>query len=131
LAQYLSEDIRKFIIENIDSVEQLEILLLLHRESARAWDPDEISREMRGEVSSILKRLDALFDKRLLWRSEDVPPKYRYSPQSQGLSEIVDRLAVLYPEMRFRIINLIFSKPIDVLRTFADAFKIKKDDSNG
>jgi hypothetical protein len=40
----------------------------------------------------------------------------------------VDEVAAAYPRFRVSIINLIFSKPIDKIRTFADAFRLTKEE---
>ena len=43
------------------------------------------------------------------------------------LDQAVVRLAKDYAERRVTVITLIFSKPVDKLRTFADAFRLRKD----
>ena len=48
----------------------------------------------------------------------------RYGPEPIDDRSALDRA---YAERRVTVINLIFSKPIDKLRSFADAFRIKKE----
>jgi hypothetical protein len=43
------------------------------------------------------------------------------------LDRTASDLARLYPERRFTIIEIIFSKPNDKIRSFADAFRIRRD----
>jgi hypothetical protein len=44
-----------------------------------------------------------------------------------ALDAAVAQLAKDYAERRVSVITLIFSKPVDKLRTFADAFRLRKD----
>jgi hypothetical protein len=41
------------------------------------------------------------------------------------------RLAACYRERRTTVITLIFSRPADAVRSFANAFKLKKGSSDG
>jgi hypothetical protein len=40
-------------------------------------------------------------------------------------------LAQAYTDRRVSVITLIFSKPVDKLRSFTDAFKLRRDDPRG
>jgi hypothetical protein len=129
--QGLSDEVKKFIIEQIDSLEQLEILLLLHRRQDKEWTAQEVSRELRLSQISVATRLADLQKQGLLIVREASDPLYQYAPQKPTIAPIVDSLVKLYPDYRFTVINLIFSKPLDKIKTFADAFKLKKDKDNG
>ena len=63
-----------------------------------------------------------------LSRSDDQEPRYRYEPKSKELESAVDEVSKLYQQRRVTIINLIYSKPVDHVRSFADAFKFKKEE---
>lgn len=129
--QGLSEEIKKFIIEQINSLEQLEILLLLHSHPEREWTAQEVSQELRLSQTSVVDRLADLQSRGLLTAREDSALLYQYQPQKPELRATVDSLARLYPDYRVTVINLIFSKPLDKIQTFADAFKLRKDKDNG
>ena len=123
---------QRLIAEHIDSVEQLEILLLLHKDSARAWSAEAVARELRVSPISAGDRLKELMRAGILVRVEGVGSgaEYRYAPDSPKLAEAVNGLASAYTERRVTVINLIFSKPVDKIRTFADAFRLRKDDDD-
>lgn len=137
----LSEDVKKFIAEHLSSVEQLEVLLLLHRNQQQAWSAQEVSRELRIDPTSAAERLADLEARGLLTRREaagggpaegdTAEPRYQYQPQKPHFDHTVNDLAKSYQEYRVTVISLIFSKPIDKIRTFADAFKFRKDKGNG
>lgn len=127
----LPEAVRRFIADHIDSVEQLEILLLLHHHhQGRTWTAEAVARELRIASVSAGERLEDLVQDSLLTRVGGDPMEYRYAPGSAMLDEAVKGLATAYAERRVTVINLIFSKPVDRIRTFADAFRLRRDDDD-
>jgi hypothetical protein len=128
----LPEVVRRFIVDHVDSVEQLEILLLLHQHPGRTWDAEAVARELRISALSAGDRLEDMRRVGLLVRVEGRPGGFRYAPETPGLEDAVSGLATAYAERRVTVINLIFSKPVDKIRTFADAFRLRKgEDDNG
>lgn len=127
----LSEDVKKFIVEHISSLEQLEVLLLLHRRQENEWTAEEVSQELRLSQASIAMRLADLEKRGLLAVREASDLLYRYHPQKPNFESTVNSLAEAYPTYRLTVINLIFSKPLDKIQTFADAFKFREDKDNG
>ena len=51
---------RRLIADHIDSVEQLEILLLLYQHPERAWTAEAVARELRDLALSAGDRLEDL-----------------------------------------------------------------------
>jgi hypothetical protein len=128
----LPEEVRRLIAENIDSVEQLEILLLLFQHPDRSWNAETVARELRISPISAGERLEDLTYDGFVSRADGSEAGYRYGPESPELDAAVRGLATAYPTRRVTVINLIFSKPVDKIRTFADAFRLrKKGDDNG
>lgn len=119
----IPERVRRLIDAHIHSVEQLEVLLLVRRDPARAWTADEVSRELVTQEESVRARLEDLTARGFV-RREGV--SYAYVPSR--LDGAVDELAQCYATRRVSIISLIFSKPSDAIRTFADAFRLRRDD---
>jgi hypothetical protein len=130
-ASDLPEEVRRFIADHIDSVEQLEILLLLYQHPERTWDAESVARELRVAAGSAGERLEDMAHAGLLARKDGNPAEYRFAPESAELGDAVRGLSTAYSERRVTVINLIFSKPVDKIRTFADAFRIRRDDDNG
>ncbi len=123
----IPEEVKKFIAERIDSVELLEVLLLLRAKPEQEWSADEVSRELRSSSVAIGKRLADLHARELLFLNEASTLRYRYNPRTKNLIVVVDALARAYELSRARVIDLIFSKPTDKLRHFSDAFKLRKE----
>ncbi len=126
----LPDIVREFIIEHIDSVEQVEILLLLRQKTGRTWTAESMARELRIAVSSAATRLADLKKLGFVVAVDGAPNEYRYAPRTPELDETVRGLAEAYSERRVTVINLIFSKPIDKIRTFADAFRLRREDDD-
>lgn len=120
----LPEDVHRFVYHNIDSVEQLEVLLLARQEPERGWSADDMARAIYSHPSSIRRRLASLEGRGLLRQRQ--PECWYYAPSSRELHETVDRLAGAYRERRVAVITLIASKPIENVRAFSDAFRIRR-----
>jgi hypothetical protein len=120
-----SPEFRTFINKNINSVEQIEVLLILHASPERIWSVDEISAIMRSSPNSIRSRLESLVSRRLC--SEVASGEgYRYAASGR-LHAMVETLAHEYAQRRFSVIELVFSRP-DAARTFADAFRLRDEE---
>jgi hypothetical protein len=64
---------------------------------------------------------------RLLTCADTTPPRYRYAPATAEQERVVEDLARCYNERRVSVITLIYSKPRDHIRSFANAFRIRED----
>lgn len=124
----LSDRVTRFIGEHIDSVEQLEVLLLLRRAAGQEWTADDVARELRIAAASAGGRLEDLERRGILARSDGKAGAFRYSPQKGEVDDSVGDLAAAYAERRVTVINLIFSRPNERIRTFADAFRVWRRD---
>lgn len=114
------------IAEHIHSVEQLEVLLLLRSQPEREWTAAEVSQELSSHPHSVETRmLDLRARGFVASREGEQEFVFRYAPVS-GLDHVVEGLARAYAIRRTSVINLIFSKPIDSVRTLADAFRLRK-----
>jgi hypothetical protein len=120
----LPEDVHHFLHQNIDSVEQLEVLLLLWRTPERGWSSDEVATAVYSHPTSVVRRLAMLLGQGLLRERE--PGCYQYAPRTAELHETVTRLDHMYRERRVAVITLIASKPIENVRAFSDAFRIRR-----
>ena len=125
----IPDDVARFITDYIDSVEQLEVLLLLRASGSKEWTAESIARELRINPESVATRLATMHAQGLLALVDEEGGVYRYEPASSNTDRVVRGLADTYSQRRVSVITLIFSKPSDSIRTFADAFRIRKKDS--
>ena len=120
------DDVAQLIESHIDSVEKLEILLLLRGERDRVWTSDQVSRELRRNPSSVSRGLSQLAGRGLLAGS--MREGYCFDPPDPALESQVDRLADTYATRRVSVIQLIVANPMDSVTTFADAFRLRRKD---
>jgi hypothetical protein len=129
MAEYpIPNDVRQFILESIDSIAQLEALLLLRGSPNEEWGAQKVAKRLyisEQEATSLLARLSA---EGLTAFSNDKQPLCRYQPNSDDLALIVDRLAETYSKHLVPVTNLVHSKPRTRVREFADAFNLRKDE---
>jgi hypothetical protein len=131
-ANYIADDVRRFIHEKINSVEQLEVLLLLRCEPRKEWSAMDVSRHLFTVAASASLRLEDLHTQGLLAlcdaKDETGKALYRYEPRDMRADETVAKLDNLYRERKDAVIQLIFSRPPDRIQTFSDAFRIKREE---
>ena len=134
--QSLPSRVEQFIGDHVDSVMQLEVLLLLAEQPGKVWTAAELAQQLRIDVAWVDAQLRAMVAGGLATVDDSGAgggggPAFRYAPRTAELSATIDELARAYADRRVTVIGLIFSKPIDKLRSFADAFRLRKDRSDG
>ncbi|WP_291868603.1 hypothetical protein [Bradyrhizobium sp.] len=111
------------IQRHIDSVAQLEALLLLRANPADSWTASLIARRLYAPEDDIVRALALLCADGFLTRDHDT---YRYECSVEK-RERVNRLAEVYSRHLILVTNLIHAKPRNI-RQFSDAFKFRMDD---
>lgn len=125
-ASAFPEDVKQFIERNLDSLEELEVLLFLHRQPTSAFTAEAVATAIYTNPMSTRDRLRALHHKGLVEAKEsDGATTFQYLPSSPK-ARFVDRLAGLYAERRVAVTNIIISKPLPNIQAFADAFDFRK-----
>jgi hypothetical protein len=125
----ISPEVRRFIHNTINSVEQLEVLLFLMSNADRDWSAREVSDRVRLAPDSVEAKLTDLQGARLLTVRENGETRYCYAPDSNALAkEVAESLDRAYRERKDTVIQLIFSRPLSNIRVFADAFRIRRDE---
>lgn len=127
MAEQLPPAVSQLLARYIRSVEQLEVLLLLHGQPHRSWSAADAYAVIRSSEGSIASRLDTFTKEGFLAQEKGPPPTYRYAPQTTDLRSAVDETAAAYKTWRIRVVEAIFAPPSDPVQSFADAFKLRKD----
>ncbi len=118
-------ELQTFIVEHINSVAQLEALLLLRR-SAGEWTAEALAQELRIDRVAASEQLRELTRQGLTERLTG-PERFRYA-RPATVDPLVAEIQKAYEERRVRVIGLIYSTPRARVQDFADAFRIRKDD---
>lgn len=126
----IPDDIRRFLLQHIDSVAKLEGLLLMYRNQQQDWDAAFLASRLyinSQQATTILSELSKIG---LCRATEPRGNIYRYSPANEGLADVVTRLESIYAKQLIPVTNLIHTRAPSSLQHFADAFKMfKKEDS--
>ena len=118
-------NVRRFLHDQIESVVQVEVLLLLYAEPARAFCGADVVAALRVEPAWAAAQLSDLCGRGIL--AEAGPGSYRFAPRTAEVADAVAGLARAYADRRVTVIGLIYAKPSEPLRSFADAFRLRKD----
>ncbi len=124
--QELSNEAQQFVSKYILSLEQLEILILLSNSNGKLWSSGEVLHRIQSSQTSVVERLELLQLQKILHKEPGTPDRYQFSPSPELLPGIAAVIGA-YQMRRVKLIEAIFSKPTDTVRSFADAFKLRKD----
>lgn len=118
--------VRNLITDCIDSVEQLEILVLLYRVRFGRWTARRVSEELRTNLDSSRERLEELVARGLA-AARDIDGERRYElVADQARERAVAAVVDAYDARRVSVITFVVTKPAERIRSFADAFRLRR-----
>jgi hypothetical protein len=123
----IPQDVQQFVLQNIDSIAQLEGLLLLRSDPAKAWSAADLAQRLYIGEPETAQLLAQLLARELLAVTGSTPLVYSYRPKTADLEQMVDRLAKVYAKYLVPVTHLVHSKPRSRIQEFSDAFWIRKD----
>ncbi len=126
----LSKQVLELISKYIDSLEELEILILVKNDPQKSWSLDRVNDQVRSSAASIQQRLAKLVETGFV-AFDSSTKEYRYEPKSENLVTAVTLLAEAYRERRIKVIEAIYSKPVSGIRSFSEAFRFKRENNDG
>lgn len=116
-------DVREFILDCIDSIAQLEALLLLRETPQQDWDVTSLARRIyigEAEAGAVLSTLVACE------LAETDGSVFRFHTRDAEHQKLVDDLALAYTRYLVPVTTLVHDKSQNI-RKFADAFKFRRD----
>jgi hypothetical protein len=122
--------------EHVETYEQLEVLLLLHRDRNRTWNADAAGTALSLSPEAAADALDHLYGRGLLAMAPSGSARlFRYALTRGHTDEAVARLAREYGENRLEIIKLMSAYAIERVRTaairaFAVAFVLRRKEQD-
>jgi hypothetical protein len=122
----IPERVLRFIAENIDSVPQLEALLLLSEYPDQAWNAEQVAMRIYVRNDKAESILSALHRRRLVERREDTPDAYGFSV-ADDVRRMVAELRGSYRANVVVVTRFIHENASASVREFARAFDLKKD----
>ena len=118
----IAEPVRRFIAGHLESVAQLEVLLLVRAAPDKTWTADEVARALVTRPPAATGFLEHLHGTGLLAREGE---GFRFAPPG-GTGTVVDELAACYATRRPTVIGLILAGPDEAATSLADAFRIRR-----
>jgi hypothetical protein len=118
--QRRSEALREFLKSTVPSYEELDILLLLRRESARTWSSAEAGAMLALSPDAALVALQKLREKGVLTsRARRGVQRFRFAPKTDALRHHVSRLAHLYVVDRAFVAEIMSLNSLERVRAAA------------
>ena len=118
--------VRRFLEENIDTVAQLETLLMMFGKPDRDWLVADLASHNYITDQRAADTLHAL-QRRGLVIAEESARRFRFNPASDDVRLLVAELSICYQRMLSAITEFIHAKPSASIAEFARAFDLKKD----
>ena len=125
LAQIPGQVLR-FLEECIDSVPQLEALLIMFEAPRRRWSVADIAARVYISQAEAIRVLDRLARRELV-QSEDSGGHYQIQLGNDALRALIDEVARTYRANLTLIATFIHEKPPASVTEFARAFDLKRD----
>jgi len=117
----------RFLQTSVTSVDAAELLLVLSGSPDRAWTVPELVAALRPAVAlgeaEAAKHIELFHARGLVSLEEAGRVRYRAVPELEGF---VATMALAYKERPVTLIRMIYALRDSKIRTFADAFKIRK-----
>ena len=120
------EDVLRFIVERIDTVPEIEALLLLWEQRPMAFTVQQLASRLfvsEGIAGAVVRALE---QRRLVMQTAD-PSQYTYDQSGRADDEFMARVAATYRRHLIRVTTLIHSKASPAVLEFARAFGPKKE----
>lgn len=123
-----SDEFCAFLQTTVPTVDAAELLLGLKTRPEKQWDAREAAQTLEGRIN--FKEADAArYLDLFVARSLLIPHperRFQYRPATPELEAFVETLARAYNERPVTLIRMIYALRDDKIRSFADAFKLRK-----
>jgi len=126
----LPEEIASEVDKYVDSLECLEVLLLMYREAARVWSIDQVAGELRIKSDTAARHLERMASLGLL-EAENPTGDFRFHPADEARASGARIIVDAYATRRIALINHIASRALSRIRSLADAFRMWKGKGKG
>jgi hypothetical protein len=120
----LSPQVRAFLYSCIDSIEQLDVLLLM-RTSSEPRSAHTVGVHLAIPDARARAHLDALTARGLLHAVVRDGVTYSFRPASAALARYCDELAAVFEHARGELLRFVAALPPPAVRSFAKAFKLR------
>lgn len=121
------QQVDRFIVDEIDSVPQLEALLLFWKNRPQVWSSESLAKALYVSPEVSRDILAHLAQRQLIFEVEGSEDQFALSADSEEKQRLLASLDVIYRRELVRVSNMIHTKASRGVRDFADAFRLKKE----
>lgn len=121
-------DVARFVAANIETLEQLELLLLLVQAPDRWWDATTVADTLSIPTDTARQALDHFAMRNLLAIRITGDLRYQFQPGEPRLGDAARAVVETFRVNRLGILRLVARQDRRSIRDFADAFRIRRDD---
>src|SRR4051794_35524577 len=101
----------RFLHDNVESIEQLEVLRVLAEDRRRLWDLNSLAHTVQADFRVVRGHLAVLRDRGLVEMTARSNGLFcRYGIRSPELEDMTRRLLVLYRERPVTMIKLVYER---------------------
>jgi hypothetical protein len=122
-------DVVQFVNEAVDSIEQLDLLVMLIESLDRWWDAVSAGRAHGINPGSMQRDLERLATRNLLAVNLRKDVSYRFEPGSPTLRATSQAFAAAYRQNPRAVFRLAVERQKRAVRDFAEAFRIRRETS--
>ena len=122
----VSNALHTFLQQRLSSIDQIEIVLLLLNQPTRSFTAPEVAATLGTAPEAAAMRLFLLASGGLIAFEPSAVPRYRYVVSDDEADVMIRELAEIYADDRDAVLSAIDTRPQDPIRSFADAFKLRK-----
>ncbi|HEX8711884.1 MAG TPA: hypothetical protein VF730_08430 [Terracidiphilus sp.] len=123
----IHEQVDRFIVEEIDSVPQLEALLLFWNNRPKVWSCESMAKALYVSPDVSRDILRHLAQRRLITEVQGDTEQFALNADSQEKQHLLASVDAIYRRELVRLSNMIHSKASRGVRDFANAFRFKKE----
>lgn len=124
MAERLRTAIRQLTDLGVRRLEHLELLLVLSRPPLRECGADEVATALSLPFTSVSEALEHLHKHGLLVQSDPSRPRYRLADRPELV--VLADIRAAHQHDRVQVMNLFFACNLDSLRSFAEAFRVRR-----
>ena len=122
----LASHVVEFVNDSVDSIEQLELLVMLIESPNRWWDAAAAGRALGVDPGRTQRDLERLATRNLLAVRLTNDVSYRFEPGSPSLAARAAAFAAAYRSHARALFRLVSDRQKRAVRDFADAFRIRR-----
>lgn len=122
----MTPEAEEFIERVVETIHQLEVLMLLRTSPNRFWRVDEITAELDMSSTTVASSLSGLHQNDVLTADGANVVGYRYDPRSVALHAGAESLAAAYESDPLFVVRAVLNKPPRTLRTFSDGLLFRR-----